>query len=150
MIYRIFNNARGVIVSREAQTLSGDIPFRFEGTPEGATAIITNQDGTSYYRELENRECSIPSKYLNGCVSVSLALMNGKIPTSRWSCEGIKVIRQQGDVVLVMPDDGDIPGTMAMMRVELDELREKNLALESRFADLKREFDNLKKGYNLT
>jgi hypothetical protein len=150
MIYRIFNNARGVIVSREAQTLSGDIPFRFEGAPEGATAIITNQDGTSYYRELENRECSIPSKYLNGCVSVSIALMNGKIPTSRWSCEGIKVIRQQGDVVLVMPDDGDIPGTMAMLQVELDELRKKNLALESRFADLKREFDNLKKGYNLT
>jgi hypothetical protein len=150
MIYRIFNNARGVIVSREAQTLSGDIPFRFEGAPEGATAIITNRDGTSYYRELVRCECSVPSKYFNGCVSVSLALMNGKIPTSRWSCEGIKVIRQQGDVVLVMPDDGDIPGTMAMLQVELDEVRKKNLALESRFADLKREFDNLKKGYDFT
>jgi hypothetical protein len=76
--------------------------------------------------------------------------MNGKIPTSRWSCEGIRVIRQPGDVVLVLPDDGNIPGTMAMMQVELDELREKNIALESRFTDLKREFDNLKKGYNLT
>lgn len=150
MIYKIFNNARGVIISREGQTLSGDIPFRFEGSPEGATAIITNQDGTSYYRELVNCECSVPSKYLNGCVSVSLALMNGKIPTSRWSCEGIRVIRQPGDVVLVLPDDGDIPGTMAMMQVELDELRERNVALESRFTDLKREFDNLKKGYNLT
>lgn len=150
MVYRIFNNERGVITSREPITLSGDIPFRFEGAPEGATAIITNQDGTSYYRELVNCECSVPSKYLNGCVSVSLALMNGKIPTSRWSCEGIKVIRQPGDVVLIMPDDGDIPGTMAMMQVELDELRTENKRLKESQDALKKEFESLKKGYNLT
>lgn len=149
MIYRIFNNARGVIISREGHLLSGDIPFRFEGSPEGATAIITNQDGTSYYRELVSCECSVPSKYFNGCVSVSLALMNGKIPTSRWSCEGIRVIRQPGDVVLVLPDDGDIPGTMAMMQVELDEIRRENQKLKSEQDALRREFEALKQGYNL-
>jgi hypothetical protein len=149
MIYRIFNNARGVIVSREAQTLSGDIPFHFEGAPEGATAIITNQDGTSYYRALENRECSVPSKYLNGCVSVGLAVMNGKVPTRRWSCEGIRVIRQSGDAVLVLPDDGDLPGTIAMMRVEIDELREKNSVLEKKIEELYDAFEKIKEGYNL-
>lgn len=150
MVYRIFNNERGVITSREPITLSGDIPFLFEGAPEGATAIITNQDGTSYYRELVDRRCSVPSKHLNGCVSVGLALMNGKTPTSRWSCEGIKVIRQSGDVVLIMPDDGDIPKTVTMMRVELDEVRRENQKLKSEQDALRREFEALKKGYNLT
>lgn len=150
MIYKIFNNERGVIISREGHTLSGDIPFRFEGASEGATAIITNQDGTSYYRALENRECSVPSKYLNGCVSVGLAVMNGKVPTRRWSCEGIRVIRQSGDAVLVLPDDGDLPGTIAMMRVEIDELREKNSLLEARLEVLALEFESIKEGYNIT
>ena len=149
MTYKIFNNGRGVITSREPELVSGDLEFLFNGAPEGATAIIIAQNGTSYYRELKERRCSVPSKYFEGSVEVGVAVMNGKIPTDRWSCEGLRAIKQPGGQVLILPDDGDIPGIMAMMRVEMDELRQENKKLKEAQAALRRDFETIKQGYNL-
>ena len=149
MIYKIFNNGRGAIVSREPETITKTVELEFRNAPAGATAIFTTQQGTSYYRELRNSKCSLDVSRLSGSVQVSLAIMDGRVPRKRWECEGFSCLRQPGGAVFIMPDDANLPEEFVKLREEFDELREKNSVLEKKIEELYDAFEKIKEGYNL-
>ena len=146
--YRIFGNGRGVLLTREANVVRGEIKFEFQNAPDGATAIFSSLS-SKYYRELAGGVCSIQAEYFDGIVEVVVAL-NGKKPFERWQCESLNCTRQPGGSVLITPDDANLPEEVVKLRGEVDELRETNKRLNEKIEALYRSFEEIKQGYNLT
>lgn len=156
MIYRIFSNGRGVITSREEEVVRDKIVFCFERAPKHATAIVTFDDGTSYYRELHDGNCSITKKNIEGHIGVALAILNGETPVARWECERIKVEQRCDGSVALSPDYADLPEKFALLQMELEEERLLTKSLIENIDEFKKEirqfreeFDRLYKGYQV-
>ena len=150
MKYKIFKNNRGVITDRQPRVVSGALEFQFAGAKEGLTAVISTQNGATYYRELEDGKCSIPSRHLEGSIGVVLVRMNRRTPCEKIECEGIRAIQQSSGCVLILPDDANIPDEIVRLRQEMEELREEYSALMGEFDMLKESFEKMKEGYNIT
>ena len=50
MEYRLLDNGKGIMLTRQPEFISGDLYISFTGAPEGATAIIVNGQKDSLYR----------------------------------------------------------------------------------------------------
>ncbi len=137
---KLLNNGRGVIVSRQPKLLNSDEEFFFEGAPEGATAIFSSGEN-HYYRKLNNGCCVLPHTALGGVFGIVVAVMDGKVGSPRFVCEEIKTERLTDGSILMLPNDGELPGLVAELQVENHELREKNGELgkkvETLFKDIK-------------
>lgn len=129
MRIRLLNNGTGVILTRQAKIVEDDITFTFESAHEGSTAIFESK-GNSYYRELNDGKCVLPFRALDGEISVTVFIKGNS--KAIWRCECFKAECLPDGNVILMPNDGDIPGEMARIRVENHDLREKNVELESR------------------
>lgn len=150
MIYKILKTGRGVIQTREAIITGPEVEFSFYDAPKYATAIFTLQDGTSYYRELEDGKCRIRADKLRGCVEVTVAVLADKTPIDKWECEGFCVHKQPDGSIVILPNDDDLPGRFSEMAVQLDKEIRAREALEQRLEQLEKEFKRIKQGYNLT
>ena len=148
MRYKLLNNGAGVIVSRCAEVIRSDIEIAFEGVPDGATAVFTVA-GMSYYREINNGTCRLEFNLIGGEIGLIVAVMDGKVGSPRFTCEGILANKLADGSVLVVPSDGDLPGVVSRLCIENHNLREKNDELEKRIGELEKNFTKLFEGYDI-
>ena len=148
MTYKLLSTGKGVITTRQPKVLNDNATFLFDAAPEGAMAVFVMKDAT-YYRPLKDGRCNIPSKYLDGDISVSITLTDKSAKIKRYGCEGLKATKLS-DGVLLAPDDSNLAEEFAKSRVEADELRGDFNKLHSEFEDLKKQFNDMMQGYGLT
>lgn len=145
--YKLLNNKRAIILTRSATVVQGNIEFNFENAPLGSTAIFSNSK-EKYYRELVDGKCSVPTTYFDGIIEITVSLFK-KSPIERWKCENLKCTKISDDKAVVAPDDADLPEEFAKLRLEVDELRETNENLKVKIEALRKNFEEIKQGYNL-
>lgn len=149
MIFRLLSNGKGVITSRQPKVVKDNATFLFNGAPEGATAVFA-PPGTVYYRPLQNGRCNIPSKYLEGDITVAVSVNGEGSSKKRIPCESIKAEKLSDGSVLIVPNDCNLPEEFASLRVEVDELRTQHKSLEDKYRELEDRLDTYMSGYNLT
>ena len=146
--FRLLNNARGVLLSRQPITVSSDLKLAFEGAPVTATVVFSNEE-REYYRALNGVSCVIPYEALKGVIKIVVAVMDGKIGSPRFECEALFAKRLSDGSVLITANDGELPGQVATLLIENHELREKNVELEARIDKLDKAFEKLFEGYDI-
>lgn len=147
--YKLLSNGRAVILNRSAVVAKGKVEFEFQNAPLGANAVFSSLNSKEkYYRPLENGACNVPAEYFEGTVDITLAIFN-QSPIKRWRCESLKCTKMSGGEVLIVADDANLPEEFVKLRVEVDELREKNGSLERKIEALHKSFQEIMQGYNI-
>jgi hypothetical protein len=150
MEYKLLEIGDGVILLRQPKVVYNELSLFFDGSPENSTAIIETESGDSFYRELKDGRCSVPSKKLEGDVKVSVALFNGDTPNRTWKCEGLKVSKLRDGGTLIAPNDMNLPQRYVELKVESDNIRRANERITNLVKKLERKIENLLEGYDLT
>ncbi len=147
--YKLLNNGKGVILTRQPILVRGSLTIEFKGAPIGSTAIFALFDGTSCYRTIaEDGTCSIPVSSLEGEARVTVAQLDESADAT-WRCEGLKV-QPCANGMLVAPNDGDLPQRVVDIAVELHEVRAYVNLLDGRLSALADKLSNMMEGYDLT
>lgn len=114
--YRIFGNKKGVLLNRKPLRIEDTVTFVFEGAEDNLTCILKNQQGDSLYRPINDGVSEIPSKFINGRISVIVADLNNSIE-KKYKCEGL--VSSDG---WVMPEGLDLPLEIAEAQEQVDKL----------------------------
>ena len=154
--YKLFDNGKGVVVTRQPFLHKGELRLWFEGVPvkTTATVIAENEAGGSYYRQLLSSTCLIPLESLvpddNSAetVKITVALMD-KTPVVRWYCEEIKVKRLENKNYLVAPNDMNLPDKVVELCAENDILRKDIKGLTNKIAAIEQRLSDLLEGYDI-
>ncbi len=151
MIYKLLDNATGVILTRQPEMLREDeeLCVQFNNNDPDATAIFQPKDGDSLYRSLSDGLCCVPATKLCGAVSVTVANLNGKTPIKRWICEELNVEKKNGGY-LISPNDMNLPQVVVSLRLENEELRCAQAKQEAEIQELREMLTEIIEGYNLT
>lgn len=147
MEYKLLDNGTGIILTRQPEIVSDMLYISFDGAPRDATAIIT-ANGSSIYRLLEDGMCSIPASA--GIVAVGIAELDGSAKPRRWICEGLKAEPLKDGQTLYAPNDGNLPETVAKLRLENQAIRESLSSLENSIKALREKFQKMMEGYDIT
>lgn len=147
--YKLLDNYTGLILTRLPE-VTKELVVTFAGAPEGSTAIFAQEDGQTFYRDIENGSCRISTGNLGGEVTVTVVLLDGSTHPLKWICDKLKVVRQKDGSVLVAPNDMILSEEVVRLRLENQELRE-NI---SKLTERANEFDEwrirLMEGYDIT
>lgn len=155
MKYRLLDNNTGVILTRSAEIATppvcvGDGCFiSFEGAPDGAVAVFTWK-GYTFYRDLASGKCAFPQAIDGGDVDVTVALIATDGNTRRWECEGLIARRTADGNIIIAPNDANLPGEIARLRIENDQLRDEQARLNERLLELDKKLTRIMEGYNIT
>lgn len=155
MKYRLLDNDTGVILTRSAEIATppvcvGDGCFIvFEGAPDGSVAVFTWK-GYTFYRDLASGKCAFPQAIDGGDVDVTVALIATDGNTRRWECEGLIVRRTADGNIIIAPNDANLPGEIARLRIENDQLRDEQARLNERLLELDKKLTRIMEGYNIT
>lgn len=155
MKYRLLDNDTGVILTRSAEITPppvcvGDGCFiSFEGAPDGAVAVFTWK-GYTFYRDLASGKCAFPQAIDGGDVDVTVALIATDGNTRRWECEGLIARRTADGSIIIAPNDANLPGEIARLRIENDQLRDEQARLNERLLELDKKLTRIMEGYNIT
>lgn len=125
MEYKLIKDCgKGFMLTREPETVTGELIVSFTGAPANATAVFENGEGNSLYRLLKDETCAIPADFLKGCVRVTVAVLNGKEKAPKFTCEGIytKPVPSGGGVV-VCPDGLDTAKEIIAVHGEIQEIK---------------------------
>lgn len=148
MEYRLLDNSKGILLTRQPEFVSDELYITFTGAPEGATAIIVNGQEDSLYREIKDSVCGVPAAFLTGDVSIVVTLLDGTANAPKWACEGIKASRTKGGLY-VCPNDGDIPRQIAEIQLEMQEIRNNIKSLFDKNSELETKLNRLLEGYDV-
>lgn len=155
MKYRLLDNNTGVILTRSAEITPppvcvGDGCFiSFEGAPDGAVAVFTWK-GYTFYRDLASGKCAFPQAIDGGDVEVTVALIATDGNTRRWECEGLIARRTADGNIIIAPNDANLPGEIARLRIENEQLRDEQARLNERLLELDKKLTRIMEGYNIT
>lgn len=133
--YKLLGEGEWVILTRHPQLVNEKLCVCFDGVPQNSTAVFTS-NGTSYYRKLEGNVCELPAKKLDGVVSVTIAVFDGKIVAKRWQCEELLIKKQKNGDLFVLPNDMNIPEKFVDLLVEFDEMKARIVGFENDVKDL--------------
>lgn len=155
MKYRLLDNNTGVILTRSAEIATppvcvGDGCFIvFEGAPDGSVAVFTWK-GYTFYRDLVGGKCAFPKAIDGGDVDVTVALISADGKTRRWECEGMIARRTADGNIIIAPNDANLPGEIARLRIENEQLRDEQARLNERLLELDKKLTRIMEGYNIT
>ena len=90
----------------------------------------------------------MPTEKFGESVDVALAVMDEKVPISRWQCESIKVFKQNDGSFILCPDDAELYESVFLTMCELDDVRRENALFKERLSKLEGSFEEIKSGYN--
>lgn len=146
MLYRICNNGRAVLVTREPCFFENLLEIGFDGCDEGCTAILTAGD-KKYYRPIKDGECSIETAKLSeGALKLAVVEDDSTEPT--YVCDELWIVRG-GEGIYVSGNFLEYDKLLAEQRCEIDELRADNAEFKKELATFREEFDRLYKGYQV-
>lgn len=147
--YRLLVGGRGIVLDRTPICASEDVVFTFENAPLGATAVFFC-NGAERYRDISNDgTCTIPLKFLNGIVNVSVALFDGTVNPQKWVCESVVATPQDDGKVFIAMYDNDLPDKIARLFSEMDDLRLQILEIKKTADGVSKRLDSILEGYNL-
>lgn len=155
MKYRLLDNNTGVILTRSAEIATppvcvGDGCFiAFEGAPDGSVAVFTWK-GYTFYRDLVSGKCAFPQAIDGGDVDVTVALIATDGNTRRWECEGLIARRTSDGSIILAPNDANLPGEIARLRIENEAIRKENKQVRDKLDALESKLDKIMEGYNVT
>ena len=148
MEYKLIQDCqKGFILTREPETVSGELIISFTGAPEGATAIFDNGEGNSLYRLLKDETCAIPTSFLKGRVKVTVAVLNGKEGAPKFVCESIYT-KEVPHGVLVCADGLDVSRELIDAYGEIQAVGKVVCDLKTRLDDLNEKVVRLLDGYD--
>ena len=147
MQYKLLNNNKGILLTREPEVIADKLSLAFLGAPENATAIFEKENGGSMYKPLENGSCALPADFLSGKIAVTVVVLNGELNPPKWSCEGIKAVKED-DVLIVYPNDLDAQHRIVGLELAQNDLREEIKTLKEKFTELNDKFNKLVEGYD--
>ena len=152
MRYKLLDNERGVIVTRSPEFLIDVLECEFEDVPKGATAIFEYEKGSvKYFREIEGETCELPLRRLeSGKLTVTVAVLDGSSDPERWLCEELMLHKLEDGSFMILPNDGDLPSEVALLKTEVSNLRKKFADLEKKYDKLSDRLEQIMEGYNLT
>ena len=148
--YKLLDNGTGVLLTR-----SPDVTDQLEvtvegGEQEGMNVVFTTMDQRSYYRDLKNGKCRIAVGDLLGETTVSVIHFGGSPCMKKWSCDGLKIVRQKNGSVLVTPNDMILSEEIVRLRIENQELRDSIVRLTERVNEFDEWRVRLMEGYDIT
>ena len=146
MLYKICNNGRAVLVTREPQFVDEELVLEFNDTPEGYVAIVQIGD-KKYYRNIREGRCSIAKSLLkSGPVKVTVVKDDELRPV--YEGDELYALCREG-VVVIEGNTLEYDRLLAEQRCEIDELREDNAEFKAELLQFREEFDRLYKGYQV-
>lgn len=150
MNIKLLDNSKGVILTRQPEIVYDNLYLSFTGAPQFSTAIFDRNDGESIYRSLEDGQCSVPERFLQGEIKVTVVVFDGTVNPDKWVCEGLKITKQKKGGVLVSPNDMNIPEQMVELQIELQEMRKKDKEQSEKISELNKKIEKLLEGYDIT
>ena len=144
MRYRLCNNGRGVLITREPIMLEATLKVELE-TPleEEYTAIIKSGD-KEYYRPIREGVFELDARRILPGVMQIKVIKNGAVnPT--WTLDELYAVCK-GNCVAVSGNTLEYDRLLAEQRAEMDELRETMREFEKRLIGLREDFDANYKG----
>lgn len=146
MLYRICNNGRAVLVTREPQFVDAELVLEFDDTPEGYVAIVHIGD-KKYYRNIREGRCSIAKSLLkSGPIKVTVVKDDELRPI--YEGDELYALCREG-VVVIEGNTLEYDRLLTEQRCEIDELREDNAEFKAQLLQFREEFDRLYKGYQV-
>ncbi len=149
MEYKLLDNGKGFILTRQPEIVQRHLFITFSGAPENATAIFEKADGDSLYRQLQDNTCGLPAHFLDGNIKVSVTVLDGSKNAPQWRCEEIKALKQTNGV-LVCPNDMNIPAQMVEIQLEQQTIKEELVKLTDNYSELNKKLEKLLEGYDIT
>ncbi|MCM1218229.1 MAG: hypothetical protein NC548_27400 [Lachnospiraceae bacterium] len=124
MEYKLIKDCgKGFMLTREPETVTGELIVSFTGAPANATAVFENGEGNSLYRLLKDETCAIPADFLKGCVRVTVAVLNGKEKAPKFTCERIYAKPVSDGGVIVCPDGLDVAKEIIAIHGEIQGIK---------------------------
>lgn len=148
-VYKLLDNGRGVILTRNPQAVKDKLFLRFEGAPQGALAVFQFDNGRESYQELKEGECSLKISTSKGEVKVSVITLDNNTTPKRWVCEQLKYHTAPCGDIFVCPNDMNLPQAVTELKLENEELRAENIKLHQRLDELDARLQNIMEGYDL-
>lgn len=148
MEYKLLNNNKGVILTRQPEFVDDTLYITFSGAPENATAILEKQNGDSLYLKLEDNTCAVRNSFLEDILKITLVVLDGRPNSLKWVCEEIKITKHNNGV-FVCPNDMNLPGTVVEVLVELHEMRGYMRKLDDKYSELNKKLEKLLEGYDI-
>ena len=146
MLYKICNNGRAVLVTREPIMIGDALKLQFDKIEDGYTAIFTT-GGRNYYRGITNGECLLEKEKISAGVIYLIVVKNDETrPT--YICDQLYATVGKDDVC-VCGNILEYDTLLRDLRVENNELREDMALFKSQLLQFREEFDEIMKGYNV-
>lgn len=151
MEIKLLNNNTGIILTRDAEMITGALYITFKNVPRNATVIFQNETD-SLYREIIDNTCEVPLSFLlkSEIISTTVTILNGSKNVPTWHCERMIVTKCELDTVLIRPDDTDISSKWANTQDELNTIRENYKNLSEKYSELATKLNKLLDGYDIT
>ncbi len=150
MEYRLLCDNTGVILTRQAELISGELLIQFTGAPEGSTAIFERDDGHSLYRPINDENCSVDEDFLHGTIKVTVVVLNGSVKPPKWLCEGIRAIGVKNAGVIISPDDVNLQEKLIKLQMNYADVSVKADKNEREIKELREKLEKLLEGYDIT
>ncbi len=144
--YRLCDNGRGVLMTREPVLIEGELKLELEGVIDGYTAVIRSGESV-FYRPVKDGSCEIDaSKLASGAVQISLAKDDEVKPT--WTLDELYSVCA-GNVAVVSGNTLEYDRLLSEQRVEMDALRADMLLFKAELEQFRKDFDAVYKGYEI-
>ena len=148
MEYKLLDNKKGLLLTRQPEIIQQHLLITFSGAPENATAIFENGNGDSLYRLLQDNTCSLPARFLEGDIKVSITILDTSHKPPIWRCEEIKT-QKQNTGVLVSPNDMNLPQQMIEIQLEQQKITDTIGILTGQLLEFDKKLKKLLDGYDI-
>ncbi len=148
MEYKLLDNGKGLLLTRQPEIVQQHLIITFSGAPENATAIFENGKGDSLYRLLQDNTCSLPARFLEGDIKVSITILDTSQKPPVWHCEEIKTKKQSAGV-LVGPNDMNLPQQVIEIQLEQQEIKNTIGGLIRQLSEFDEKLKKLLEGYDI-
>lgn len=138
MRYRLFDNKKGVLLTRAPEEVTEGLILEFDGAGEGLHAVI-NSGERVIYRPLENGKCTVEAKYIYpGNVYVAVKSESGET----YKCDTLTVFKSESLLYVMMNTDerdkeiSDVRTELSALQVTMSEVQSLAEKLKKRLSDI--------------
>ena len=146
MLYKICNNGRAVLVTREPRFIENALTVEFDGADEEFTAIF-GIGREHYYRSIKSGRCELEVKKIKNGV-ITLTVVKDSETKLTYVCDEMYAVVNEEETC-VSGNFLEYDKLLAEQRCEIDELREDNVLFKSQLLQFREEFDAIYKGYKV-
>ena len=146
MLYKLCNNGKAVLVTREPRFIDETLTVEFDGADDGHTAIFTVGE-KKYYRPVKNGACALEAEKITGG-AIKLTVIKDSETRPTYICDELWAVRREGEVC-VSGNFLEYDALLSEQRCEIDELRADNALFKKELLQFREEFDHIYKGYEV-